>query len=158
MLLLLALGLEFSSAEFTAALRSTDPAGWSTSCSTPRPGVLFGILLGLPPAGVVALAGITWISSSGIVARTLTDLGRLGYRETPSVLSILVLEDIAMAAYLPLLGVVLAGAGLAAGFVGMAVAVTTVTVVLVLAPRVGTGLDRRCPTTPTSRSCCACSD
>ncbi|MGB7979546.1 MAG: cation:proton antiporter [Candidatus Nanopelagicales bacterium] len=141
-LLLLALGLEFSSAEFTQALRHHGPSGVVDLLLNATPGALFGVLLGLPPAGVLALAGITWVSSSGIVARTLTDLGRLGYRETPSVLSILVLEDIAMAAYLPLLGVVLAGAGLAAGLIGMAVAVTTVTVVLMLAPRVGPVLDR----------------
>ena len=53
------------------------------------------------------------------MARTLADLGRLGYRETPSVLSILVLEDIAMAAYLPILGVLLAGAAPAAGLLGV---------------------------------------
>ena len=39
--------------------------------------------------------GVTYISSSGIVARLLTDLRRLGNRETPAVLSMLVLEDFA---------------------------------------------------------------
>ena len=39
----------------------------------------------------------------------LDDLGRVGNRETPAVLSVLVLEDFAMAAYLPLLTVLAAG-------------------------------------------------
>jgi monovalent cation:H+ antiporter-2, CPA2 family len=59
--------------------------------------------------GILAMAGITFISSSGVIARLLNDLGRLGNRETPAVLSVLVLEDFAMAAYLPLLAVLAAG-------------------------------------------------
>ena len=59
--------------------------------------------------GVVALAGATYISSSGIIARLLGDLRRLGNRETPSILSVLVLEDFAMAAYLPLVAVLASG-------------------------------------------------
>jgi CPA2 family monovalent cation:H+ antiporter-2 len=55
------------------------------------------------------MAGITFISSSGVIARLLDDLRRLGNRETPAVLSVLVLEDFAMAAYLPLLAVLAAG-------------------------------------------------
>ena len=88
------------------------------------------------------MAGITWISSSGIIARTLSDLGRLGYRETPAVLSVLVLEDIAMAAYLPLLAVLLAGSGVAAGVFGVSIAVVAVVCVLVLARWAGPALER----------------
>lgn len=40
-----------------------------------------------------------------MIARLLEDLRRLGNRETPAVLSVLVLEDFAMAAYLPLFAV-----------------------------------------------------
>src|SRR5262249_26666573 len=49
------------------------------------------------------------ISSSGVIARVLEDLHRLGNRETPAVLSVLVLEDFAMAAYLPLFAVLASG-------------------------------------------------
>ena len=55
------------------------------------------------------LGGVTYISSSGIVAKVLADLGRLGNRETPVMLSILVFEDLAMAVYLPILTAVLVG-------------------------------------------------
>ncbi|MCX4459749.1 cation:proton antiporter [Streptomyces sp. NBC_01719] len=57
----------------------------------------------------LALAGATYVSSSGIIARLLGDLRRLGNRETPAVLSVLVMEDFAMAAYLPLLAVITSG-------------------------------------------------
>jgi len=141
-LLLLTLGLEFSSEEFTDALRRHAPTGVVDLVLNATPGAVAGLLLGLPPAGVVAMAGITWISSSGIIARTLSDLGRLGYRETPAVLSVLVLEDIAMAAYLPLLAVLLAGSGVAAGVLGVSVAVVAVVCVLVLARWAGPALER----------------
>lgn len=58
------------------------------------PGALAGWLIGLDWVGVCALAGATWISSSGVVARLLTDLRRLGNRETPAVLSLLSMEDL----------------------------------------------------------------
>jgi len=80
----------------------------------------------------MALAGITWISSSGTVARLLGDLGRLANRETPAVLSVLVLEDIAMALFLPLLVVALSGGGPAQAVTGVALASGAVLLVLVL--------------------------
>jgi CPA2 family monovalent cation:H+ antiporter-2 len=83
------------------------------------------------------LAGITWVSSSGVVAKVLGDLGRIGNRETPVILSVLVIEDLAMAFYLPLVTAVLAGVGLIGGLETLAVAVVTVTAVLVVAIRYG---------------------
>ena len=141
-LLMLTLGLEFSAQEFSEALKRHAPSGVVDLALNATPGLVAGLLLGLPFPGALALAGITWISSSGIVSRTLVDLGRLGYRETPAVLSILVLEDIAMAAYLPLLGVVLAGSGVLAGVGGVAIGVGAVSVALFLAPRVGPSMAR----------------
>lgn len=134
-LLLLALGLEFSAAEFTSAIRRHAPSGVVDFLLNATPGLVAGVILGLPWPATIALAGVTWISSSGIVSRTLSDLGRLGFRETPSVLSILVLEDIAMAVYLPLVGVLLSGAGLLAGLGGSVAAVAVVLGFLVLARR-----------------------
>jgi CPA2 family monovalent cation:H+ antiporter-2 len=141
-LLLLVLGLEFSSAEFTDALRRHAPSGVVDFVLNAGPGALAGVLLGLPLAGILALAGITWISSSGIVARTISDLGRLGYRETPSVLSVLVLEDIAMAVFLPVLGVALAGGSLGAAVGGVTIALSAVVVALVLSRRASAPLER----------------
>ena len=39
----------------------------------------------------MVLGGVTYVTSSGIAAKVLGDLGRLGNRETPVVLSILVI-------------------------------------------------------------------
>jgi K+:H+ antiporter subunit KhtU len=108
-LLLLTLGLEFSMGEFAHSLRRHLPSAALDVVLNAVPGAVAGWLLGLKPVGILALAGATWISSSGMIARLLADLRRLGNRETPSVLSVLVLEDFAMAAYLPLLAVLASG-------------------------------------------------
>ncbi len=108
-LLLLTLGLEFSITEFAVSMRRHLPSAAVDLVLNATPGAVAGWLLGLSPIGILAMAGITFISSSGIIARLLNDLRRLGNRETPSVLSVLVLEDFAMAAYLPMLAVLAAG-------------------------------------------------
>lgn len=134
-LLLLALGLEFSSEEFATSMKRHAPSGVVDFVLNATPGFVAGWLLGWDFAACFALAGITWISSSGIVAKVLSDLNRLGNRETPAVLSILVLEDIAMAAYLPLVGVLLVGGGLLAGSLGAALAIAVVVGIILLAHR-----------------------
>jgi CPA2 family monovalent cation:H+ antiporter-2 len=108
-LLLLALGLEFSISEFASSMRRHLPSAAVDLILNALPGAVAGWLLGLDKVGIIAMAGITFISSSGVVARLLNDLRRLGNRETPAVLSVLVLEDFAMAAYLPMLAVLAAG-------------------------------------------------
>lgn len=140
-LLLLSLGLEFSADEFSQALRRHTPSGIVDFLLNATPGFVAGMLLGLPWQGSLALAGVTWISSSGIVSRTISDLGRLGNRETPSVLSILVLEDIAMAVFLPLLGVSLAGGSPAEAVSGVLLASGVVLGVLYLSRRLSARLN-----------------
>ena len=108
-LLLLTLGLEFSATEFAASMRHHLPSAGVDIVLNAAPGAVAGWLLGFDGVAILALAGVTYISSSGVIARLLEDLDRLGNRETPAVLSVLVLEDFAMAAYLPLFAVLAAG-------------------------------------------------
>jgi CPA2 family monovalent cation:H+ antiporter-2 len=136
-LLLLTLGLEFSIGEFAASLRRHLPSAWVDLVLNAVPGAIAGWLLGLDGVGILALAGVTYISSSGVIARLLDDLRRLGNRETPAVLSILVLEDFAMAAYLPLLAVLAAGGSWAHALFGMGVAVSALVLAFVASYRWG---------------------
>ena len=108
-LLLVMLGLEYSAAELVANLRASAPAGAVDMLLNALPGAGFALLLGWGWQAAIVLAGITWVSSSGVIAKILGDLGRLGNRETPVILSVLVIEDLAMAFYLPLVTAVLAG-------------------------------------------------
>ncbi|OBG40706.1 potassium transporter [Mycobacterium alsense] len=122
-LLLLTLGLEFSATEFASSLRRHLPSAAVDVVLNAAPGAAAGWLLGLNGVAILALAGVTYISSSGVIARLVQDLGRLGNRETPAVLSVLVLEDFAMAAYLPLFAVLAAGGGWVEAVVDMVAAV-----------------------------------
>ena len=134
-LLLLTLGLEYAPDELVAGLRHNAPAGAVDLVLNALPGAALALLLGWGPVAAVALAGVTYVSSSGIIAKALADLGQLGNRETPAVISVLVLEDLAMAAYLPVLAALLSGLGLVAAGASVAVALAAVVVVLVVALR-----------------------
>ncbi|PRY36720.1 cation:proton antiporter [Umezawaea tangerina] len=136
-LLLLLLGLEYSASELTTGLRKSWTAGLVDIALNAVPGAAAALLLGWGPVGALAMAGVTYISSSGIIAKVLGDLGRLGNRETPVVLSVLVFEDLAMAVYLPVLTAVLAGASLLGGLTSVGISLLAVTVVLVVALRYG---------------------
>ncbi|MEU4411580.1 cation:proton antiporter [Nocardia salmonicida] len=136
-LLLLLLGLEYTAPELMTGLRRSWGAGVLDLVANALPGVAVALILGWGALGAVVLGGVTYISSSGIVAKVLDDLGRLGNRETPVVLSILVFEDLAMAVYLPILTMMLAGLSLLSGLISLAIALATITVVLVVALRFG---------------------
>jgi monovalent cation:H+ antiporter-2, CPA2 family len=141
-LLLLTLGLEFSITEFAASVRRHLPSAWVDLVLNAVPGAVAGWLLGFNAIGILAMAGITYISSSGVIARLLNDLRRLGNRETPTVLSILVLEDFMMAAYLPLLAVLAAGGTLLNALLGMAIAIAALAAAFVASYRWGHHLQR----------------
>ncbi|MEU0387707.1 cation:proton antiporter [Streptomyces chartreusis] len=141
-LLLLMLGLEYTATDLVSNLRTHYPAGVVDAVLNALPGAVLALLLGWGPVAAVVLAGVTWVSSSGVIARVLGELGRLGNRETPAILSILVLEDLSMAVYLPIVTALLAGVGLAAGAVTLAIALGVATLVLVLAVRFGRHVSR----------------
>lgn len=136
-LLLVMLGLEYTAGELVGNLRRHAPSGLVDALLNTLPGAGFALLLGWGPVAALAVAGITWVSSSGVIAKLLTDLRRIGHRETPAIISILVIEDLAMAFYLPVLAAVLASASLLAGATTLVVAVAVVLAVLVLALRYG---------------------
>jgi CPA2 family monovalent cation:H+ antiporter-2 len=137
LLLLFMLGLEYSGENLTQNLRKgLTGAGIDLLLNFP-PGFVAGRLLGWNLLACVLLGGITLISSSGIIARVMTELGRMDAPETPTVLSILVLEDLMMAVYLPLVAVLLAGGGPTKILISVAIACTTVLLVLFVATRYG---------------------
>jgi CPA2 family monovalent cation:H+ antiporter-2 len=137
LLLLFMLGVEYSPEQLKKDLRASLPAGIVDLLLNLTPGMVAGLLLGWKLLPAVLLGGVTYISSSGIIAKVLADLNRLGNRETPTVLSVLVLEDLAMAVYLPLVGVLIAGGGPAKLALSIIIAVAAVVVVLFIALQYG---------------------
>ncbi|MFD1211891.1 cation:proton antiporter [Arthrobacter sp. GCM10027362] len=134
-LLLLMLGLEYTAMELVTGLKQSWQAGLMDLVLNFTPGAVLAYVLGWGPVGAMVLGGVTYISSSGIAAKVLTDLGRLGNRETPAVLAVLVLEDLAMAGYLPVMTAVLGGVGLLGGATAVGVSLLVISVVLLAAVR-----------------------
>ncbi|GAA3210855.1 cation:proton antiporter [Dactylosporangium siamense] len=141
-LLLFTLGLEYTAPELVGTLRSSAPAGLIDLVLNAAPGVAAALILGWGPVAAVAMGGITYVTSSGITAKVLGDLGWLGNRETPVVLSLLVFEDLMMALYLPILTALLAGVGLLGGAATLAVAAATISAILLVALRYGRIVER----------------
>ncbi|MFV0524186.1 MAG: cation:proton antiporter [Acidimicrobiales bacterium] len=137
LLLLFSLGLEYSDTELRHGLRTGGPSGTFDAIANAGPGVVAGFLLGWSPLAAVLLGGVTWISSSGVIAKVLADLGRLGNRETPAVLNLLVIEDLAMAVYLPVVAALITGGSPTSIATSVVVALAVVIVILAAALRYG---------------------
>jgi len=141
-LLLLLLGLEYTPTELRTGLTQGWVAGLVDLAANATPGAIAALVMGWGPTAAVVLGGITYISSSGIVAKQLVDLDRIANRETPTVLSILVFEDLVMAVYLPVVGVLLVGGGPGDALATVAVAVGVVVLGLVSVARYGSHVNR----------------
>jgi CPA2 family monovalent cation:H+ antiporter-2 len=142
LLLLFMLGLEYSGEELMMGLRTGFPAGIADFVLNFTPGLLAGLLMGWKPLAAILLGSITYISSSGVIAKMLTELRRLDNPETKVVLSVLVFEDLAMAVYLPVVGALLLGGGPSKIALAVSIALAAVILVLVVAARYGEHLSR----------------
>ncbi|HJR44470.1 MAG TPA: cation:proton antiporter [Actinomycetota bacterium] len=141
-LLLFMLGLEYTAAELTSTLRAQARVGAIDFVLNFTPGVAAGLLLDLGVVLAIVLGGVTYVSSSGIIAKVLGDQGWTGNRETPVVLSTLVIEDLVMALYLPIAGALLVGQDDVGSLLPALVSVVVVAIVLGAATRIEVGLSR----------------
>lgn len=141
-LLLFSLGLEYSARELVDSLRSTAFAGGIDVVLNFGPGLAAGLVLGWGLVPAVFLGGVTYISSSGVIARTVDELGWMGNRETPLVLAVLVMEDLVMAVFLPLATVLLVGGGAARVVLSIGLAALVVATVIAVAARFGPVVSR----------------
>lgn len=142
-LLLFSLGLEYSARELVSTLRSQAGAGALDAALNFTPGFVAGLVLGWEPIGAAVLGGVTYVSSSGVAAKLLHEFGWTRNPESRVVVSLLILEDLAMATYLPVLaGLLIAGGFSVDGAIGSAIGITAVVVVLAVATRVDVGITR----------------
>ena len=137
LLLLFMLGLEYTGDELKKSLRLGIAAGVIDFALNFTPGVAAGLVFRWQPLAAVLLGGVTYISSSGVIAKVLAELQRMDKPETPLVLSVLVQEDLAMAVYLPLVAVLLSGGGTAKIALSVCVAIAVVSFALLAALRWG---------------------
>jgi CPA2 family monovalent cation:H+ antiporter-2 len=135
------LGLEYSASELVSTLRREAPTGVLDIALNFTPGLLGGLLLGWGLLAAVLLGGICYVSSSGVIAKLLQDAPP-SRPERPLILSALVMEDLTMALFLPIIAGLLIGGTDWSGLISAVLAVAGVGVILLLATRVDVGLSR----------------
>ena len=108
-LLLFNLGLEFDQDEFFGNAGRLLVSGGTYILVNMGVGFAFGFMVGWGTREALIIAGMTATSSSAIVTKLLIELNRLANKETPMILGVTVVEDIFIAIYLAIVGVVLSG-------------------------------------------------
>lgn len=141
-LLLFMLGIEYTGEKLVQTLRTGLAAAVSDFVFNFAPGVICALVLKMPPLGALLLGGVTYISSSGIIAKILGEIQGSPSPEAELVVKVLVLEDLTMALYLPVTAVLLTGLGLVQAGISIAIAIATVVVVLLIAVKFGRRLSR----------------
>lgn len=141
LLLLLLLGLEYSAREITAAVSSRKSVVLVDLLNA-IPGAIFGYFLGWGIIGVVALAGITFISSSGIASQLIRDSGFQRSEVAKRTVSVLVVEDLAIAPYLPVVSALALGASLITGIISVGAALVITGIVLFIGVHNETAITR----------------
>lgn len=131
-LLLLMLGLEHSGPNLAAAFLERKSIGAIDFFLNAVPGAIIGLVLGWGILGAVVLGGITYVSSSGIASQMMKETGWQRSEVSRRVTTVLVVEDLTLAPYLPLLTTLVAGAGAIAGFLSVAVAVLVTVLALLI--------------------------
>lgn len=134
-LLLLMLGLEHSGKNLVEAFSERKTVGLIDFAANALPGALIGFLLGWGLLGALVLGGITYVSSSGIAAQMMKETGWYQSEVSRRVVAVLVIEDLVLAPYLPLLTALAAGYGLVTGFFSVTFAALVTALALLLAVR-----------------------
>lgn len=131
-LLLLMLGLEHSAPNLVAGFLERKSTGIIDFALNAIPGGIVALLMGWGILGAIILGGITYVSSSGIAAQMMKESGWNRSEVSRRVTTVLVIEDLALAPYLPLVSTILAGLGALAGVisVGVALAITSLAILI----------------------------
>jgi CPA2 family monovalent cation:H+ antiporter-2 len=131
-LLLLLLGLEYSAKELTDTLRVHWTAGIIDFFANAIPGALIALLLGWGWVGAIVLSGITYVSSSGIAAELISESGWNKSEIAKRTISILALEDMLLAIYLPIISSVVIGVSLLTGVISVSIALIIIGIVILI--------------------------
>lgn len=141
-LLLFMLGLEYSAHELVDTLRTSTRPWLLDLVLNFTPGLAAGLAFGWGLEAALFLGGVTYVSSSGVAAKLLQECRAEVQSERGFILSILIVEDLTMAVYLPLLAALVIGGLTVAGLLSAAVAVGVVALLIWLALRLDVGISR----------------
>lgn len=135
LLLLLFLGLEYSAETIVRETRLHLRTALVDIVLNAAPGLVVGMLLGWSPTMMLAMAGVTYVSSSGIATQVAREMGWRNRPEWNSLVSVLVLEDLVMAPYLPVLTALGAAISVWSGLLGVGFGLSVATILLVVGAR-----------------------
>ena len=141
-LLLLMLGLEYSGQELAKSYSERKSIGLIDLLVNALPGAAFGLLLGWGATGAVAMAGITFVSSSGIASQMIKESGWARSELAKRVSSVLIVEDLTLAPYLPLVSALVAGVSALAGLLSVGIALVVTFLALAISFRGENGIGR----------------
>jgi CPA2 family monovalent cation:H+ antiporter-2 len=111
-LLLLLLGLEYSAQELFESVKKRKSLGVVDLVVNFIPGAVIALILGWGLLGALTLGGISYVSSSGIASQFIKDSRLESQESTRRAVGVLVIEDLFLAPYLPVLSALLASLGL----------------------------------------------
>lgn len=141
-LLLFFLGLEFSAQTISSELRHHRRMGFFDIVFNAVPGIMAAFVLGWGWLGAFALAGVTYISSSGIATQVAREMGWKTRPEWKRLVSVLVLEDLVMAPYLPVIVAIAGAASLISGLITVSLGLAVVAFIMFIGIR-GVAFSRR---------------
>lgn len=148
-LLLLALGFEYSARELVGTIKVRWISGVVDLLTNAVPAAILALILGFGPIGAMSFAGIMFVSSSGIASQLIRETGWAKSDLAKRATTILVIEDVLLAPYLPLLVALTLGVGLLGGLISVSVALVVTVGVFVIGVRRDlptlNGLSRRGP-------------
>jgi monovalent cation:H+ antiporter-2, CPA2 family len=136
-LLLLLLGLEYTAGELIGTMRERKSLGIFDLVVNFLPGALIALIVGWGWVGALVLGGITYVSSSGIATQFIKDAKWQKLESTKRAVATLVVEDLFLAPYLPVLSAITAGVALATGLISISVALVITGAVLFFSARGG---------------------
>lgn len=134
-MLLLLLGLEYSAYDLAKAFKERKSAGFIDFVANATPGFVLGLILGWGIGGALALAGITYVSSSGIAAQLIKEMGWRRSEVSKRAIGVLVFEDLALAPYLPLLTSIVLGVSAVSGIISVSLALAITGLVILVSFR-----------------------
>lgn len=134
-LLLLLLGLEYTSRELFTSVKERKSLGIIDIIINFTPGVIMALILDWGWLGVITLGGISYVSSSGIASEFIRDAKLTKRESTKRAVSILVIEDLFLALYLPILSTILLSVSLYTGLITTSIAFIIVGLALMIGAR-----------------------
>jgi CPA2 family monovalent cation:H+ antiporter-2 len=135
-LLLLLLGLEYTASELIGTMRERKSLALIDLINF-IPGVIVALFLGWGFVGALLLGGITYVTSSGIATQFIKEARWQRLESTKRSIAVIVIEDLVLAPYLPILSAITSAVAVATGLISISTALIITGAALIFSARGG---------------------